>query len=199
MLTIEHCDTIHLHLSEQNGSIFGQTLEAAFGEAPIARVAPALGDVWAGEGGRYVGTMPARAGRAGYHLILADGQRELVAFGPYEHDVQAARDHNDGLANTKALLASGEQHPAALWASEVTATREPYQRSGHDDFYLPAHNELMLMWICVPHLFKKEGWYWSSTQYSPFYAWAQVFEYGYSYVDFKSNEFRAVAVRRLEI
>jgi hypothetical protein len=199
MLTIEHCDTLHLHLPASPDFVLGQVLTSQGERRPGLELTPALGEVWPGQGGRYVGTMPALNGRPGYHLVMAEAQNERVAFGPYEHDVESARDHSDGLANTKALLASGEQHPAAMWASQVTTPREPYQTSGHCDFYLPAHNELMLMWICVPHLFKKEGWYWSSTQYSPYGAWAQDFENGSSGILIKSNEFRAVAVRRLEI
>jgi hypothetical protein len=65
------------------------------------------------------------------------------------------------------------------------------------DYYLPAHNELMLMWICAPHLFNKEGWYWSSTQYSPDGAWVQDFERRQQHVNSKDDELRAVAVRRL--
>jgi hypothetical protein len=203
MLTIEHCDTVHLHLPAQGEFILGQLGQVLQGEAAstpaTGSLLPALGEVWAGRGGRYAGTMPALNGKPGYHLVLADAQNEGVKFGPYEHDVTSARDHNDGRANTAALVQDAECHPAAEWAAQLRATRETFQLTGHCDFYLPAHNELLLMWICVPHLFKKEGWYWSSTQYSPRYAWAQDFGIGYSNFFSKGYEFRAVAVRRLEI
>jgi hypothetical protein len=39
-------------------------------------------------------------------------------------------------------------------------------------------------------------WYWSSTQYSQFYAWLQYFGYGFQYDIIKKYEGRARAVRR---
>ncbi len=211
MLTVEHCDAIHLHLSGNGGAatILSEAVLTALDaiaanakratdspgaqtSAPTALQPPALGDVWPGQGGRYAGTMPARDGKPGYHLVLAETQNSSVKFGPYDHDVAGAGDHCDGLANTRALIADGTEHPAALWASELSVGCD-------SDFYLPAHNELMLMWICVPQLFDKQGWYWTSTQDSPDYAWVQVFEGGDSRIYYKGYEFRAVAVRRLAL
>jgi len=213
MLTIEHCENIHVHLP--NGSrtsilteaiAAGLRAEAAGEQATAGTVQtfatlhaapPALGELWPGQGGYYVGTMPAIGARPSYHLVMAEAENKSVKFGPYDHDVAGATDHYDGQANTKALLQDGTEHPAALWASQVTTDREPYTMAGHADYYLPAHNELMLMWICAPQLFEKNGWYWTSTQYSPYSAWVQGFEHGTSTIDYKDNEFRAVAVRRL--
>jgi hypothetical protein len=203
MLTIEHCDEIHIHLPADRETILTQSIatalrqtarhEEAAGVDAVVRTSatpPALGEFWPGQGGHYVGTMPARDGKPGYHLVLAKPQNASIKFGPYDHDVNGAADHYDGHANTAALAANAKDHPAAKWAEAVT-------EEGHSDFYLPAHNELMLMWICAPQLFEKQGWYWSSTQYSPSLAWVQDFECGYSCVSIKDNELRAVAVRRL--
>jgi hypothetical protein len=49
--------------------------------------------------------------------------------------------------------------------------------------------------ICAPQLFSKDGWYWTSTQYSSDSAFVQDFEYGYSYWDFKGYERRVRAFR----
>ncbi len=205
MLTIQHCDSLHVHLPGQGNSILTEAvltaLDTKLGDltAPTAVVQtsaalqpPALGELWPGQGGYYAGIMPPRAGKPGYHLVLAVNQCEPCKFGPYDHDVAGAKDHWDGLANTVALAIDRDDHPAADWAKQRVA-------DGHEDFYLPAHAELCQLWINVPQLFKKEGWYWSSTQHSPDDAWVQYFEYGTSYFDYKDYECRAVAVRRLAI
>ena len=212
MLTIEHCDNIHVHLPSGRSTILsdaiaaglreeaaGQQIDAAVQTFATLHQPPLLGEIWPGEGGRYAGTMPAIGGRPGYHLVLAKPQNDKVKFGPYDHDVAGAADHYDGQANTRTLLQDGNEHPAALWASQLTTEREPYATAGHADFYLPAHNELMLMWICAPQLFDKQGYYWSSTQRSPYDAWVQDFEGGSSDIYRKDNELRAVAVRRLAL
>ena len=164
--------------------------------------APAIGTYWPEQGGTYAGTIRGQNGQPDYHLIVASGQQENVEalaaldkpleFGGYGKDIAGARSFADGAANTRALLDSGHEHPAAKAVSALTI-------NGHSDYYLPAAGELRLLHTNVPELFKKDGWYWSSTQYSPGYAWAQVFEDGLSYIDRKYDEFRAVAVRRLAI
>ena len=45
----------------------------------------------------------------------------------------------------------------------------------------------------------EDEWYWSSSQFSAYYAWLQYFIDGTQYGDGKSDEFRARAVRRLII
>ncbi|MGE3346088.1 MAG: hypothetical protein AB7I35_01495 [Ramlibacter sp.] len=220
MINIEQVQALHLTLGPQGASILTAALFAALQgaaqtgapagvpaaqpdaakapdeAAPTAPVQtsapPALGEIWPGQGGRYGGTMPPRNGRPGYHLVVAEAQHAGVAYGPYGHDVPAAADHHDGLANSLALQADNADHPAAQWALQV-------QADGHSDFYLPAHAEICQLWINVPELFTKDGWYWSSTQYSPNGAWVQDFEYGYSNGLIKGGERRAVAVRRLVI
>jgi hypothetical protein len=203
MLKIQSVRSLHVHLHQQSSSPFAAILSGAIAQAagksvqtfakggPIATT-PAMGEIWQGQGGRYGGTMPSREGKPGYHLIVAESHGEKLKFGPYDTNVTGAADHYDGQANTKALLAHGKEHAAAAWAADMGI-------GPHEDFYLPAHAELCQLWINVPHLFAKEGWYWSSTQGSPYHAWAQDFADGYSYFDSKDDEFRAVAVRRLVI
>ncbi|TRO21985.1 DUF1566 domain-containing protein [Ectopseudomonas mendocina] len=45
----------------------------------------------------------------------------------------------------------------------------------------------------------EDAWYWSSTQYSPFYAWDQDFDDGGQYDGRKDYELRARAVRRFKV
>ena len=98
----------------------------------------------------------------------------------------------DGLANTRALLADSNEHPAAKLASEFTA-------DGHNDFYLPSRFELLMCYLAAPQLFQQSGWYWSSTQYSRNRAWCQVFEDGTSFNYGKGNELRARPVRTIQL
>ncbi|MFN3766800.1 MAG: DUF1566 domain-containing protein [Ectopseudomonas guguanensis] len=45
----------------------------------------------------------------------------------------------------------------------------------------------------------EDTWYWSSTQYSPFYAWVQGFDVGNQLTGHKDHELRARAVRRFKV
>ncbi len=203
MLKIQSVRSLHVHLHQEAANPIAVMLGGAITRAaanhvqtfakggPVAST-PALGEIWNGQGGRFGGTMPARDGKHAYHLIVAEGHGEKLKFGLEYSDCSEASSHHDGKANTTALLANTKNHAAAAWAADKGV-------GPHEDFYLPAHAELCLLWINVPQLFEKEGWYWSSTQYSSDNAWAQDFAYGDSNVRSKFNEFRSVAVRRLVI
>jgi hypothetical protein len=114
---------------------------------------------------------------------------ENIVFGGYGKDIAGATSKYDGLANTRALVSSEHGHPAALWAASQTI-------EGHSDCYLPSLNELAHARIFVPQLFEK-GWYITSTQYSPIYAYGQNFDGGYTGNIRKGNECRARLVRRV--
>ena len=107
-------------------------------------------------------------------------------------NTSSAHSQVDGRANTAALLADGQKHPAALAASKHNA-------DGHTDFYLPSRFELLLCWLSAPQAFAKEGYYWSSSQYSRGSAWCQVFEYGSSTISDKDYELRARPVRTIQL
>jgi hypothetical protein len=156
---------------------------------------PRIATPWPGQGGIYAGVMRGEDGLPDYHLIIpahADAYNASVAWGAPGKDEPGAGSELDGLANTRALVASKHKHPAAEWAASLTI-------DGHSDLYLPARHELRLAYINAPELFEKY-WYWSSTQYAPHpdYAWSQHFSDGfqYGYGD-KSYAGRARAVRRL--
>ena len=161
---------------------------------PAFLVPPAPGELWPGQGGYYIGQMPPVGDKPGYHLVVAVEEGDSLTWGGSgSESPQAAgmSSQHDGLANTVALNADSAEHPAARYAACHVA-------DGHADFYLPSRLELLLCFIQARHLFKTDGWYWSSSQCSRRSAWCQVFENGGSYHR-KANEFRARAVRRIQL
>jgi len=185
---------INLELSSKSKALldFLHTLELGAAPAPIAQPAdiltpPAHGDYWPGQGGRYICTLPALMGVPARHLIAGDIEAEDVTFGP-RVDVPGATSQIDGAANTAALIATGQDHPAAKLARD-------YSADGHTDFHLPARLDLVMAHICAPQIFKKSGWYWTSTQYSRSYAFVQAFENGHSIWTSKDFERRVRAFR----
>lgn len=62
---------------------------------------------------------------------------------------------------------------------------------------LPTRFEIALLYANLQSQFDTGAWYWTSTQYSEGGAWNQGFDNGGQYVDDKSCEGRARAVRRL--
>lgn len=162
-------------------------LDATFSFAP-----PAIGAYWHGEGGIYAGLVRGEKGTPDYHLIVPIapyGQVEEITWGAAGEKETGADSNLDGISNTQALCDSQHDHPAAQWAAAL-------EIDDHRDFYLPARHELRLCYLNVPELFSTEGWYLSSTQYSPNLAWVQDFVAGTQYVGHKGVARRAVAVRR---
>lgn len=160
--------------------------------APVAQptdhlTPPAMGDYWPGQGGRYICTLPALLGLPERHLIAGEGEAEDMAFGP-GIDIPDATSQIDGPANTAALYASVHTHSAAQWARAYTA-------DDHADFHLPARLDMVMAHICAPQLFKKEGWYWTSTQGSRNGAFVQDFEGGLSSWGSKGDGHRVRAFR----
>lgn len=152
---------------------------------------PAAGEYWPGQGGHYICTLPAIQHLPARHLIAAAQEFEDIAYGPYT-EVPGASSRIDGAANTALLVASGQVHPAAQKASDYTS-------DGHSDFFLPAQLDLFMASLYAPQLFNKDGWYWTSTQGSRFYAIVQDFENGGSYWYDKGNECRVRAVRVIQL
>jgi len=183
---------INLELSSKSKALldFLRSLETDAPATPpkptTSPTPPAIGEYWAGQGGRYICTLPALLGMPERHLIVGDGEAEDLTFGPVA-DVSGATSQIDGAANTKALLGHGE-HPAAQWASE-------YAADGHTDFFLPARLDMVMAHICAAKIFKTSGWYWTSTQISRRDAFVQVFENGFSFWGSKGHEHRARAFR----
>jgi hypothetical protein len=153
-----------------------------------------IGMDWPEQGGVLAGMMKGENGQPDYFLIVPTdpaAYNSAIAWGGQREDEPGAASEIDGATNTRALVESKIEHPAAKWADGLRI-------DGHFDFYLPARRELRLLWCTVPHLFQ-EGWYWSSTQCSPGSAWGQNFASGSQGYNDKDDQGRARAVRRFLI
>ena len=176
--------------------IVQRALEQTFHRAPLTAElvstlsVPPLGMYWPGEGGHNAGLMRGENGAPDYYLIVPAGPAAEFKgkWGGYEHTTNGADNHSDGLANTLALLADSEDHPAANLVREFTT-------DGHTDFYLPARRELQLAEANVPELFSK-AYHWSSTQYSATSASSVDFEDGWQNLSDKNGERLVRPVRR---
>ena len=145
-------------------------------------IPPAIGQVWPGQGGIYLGTRPGSAGGQPVHIVCATRDVGQFAWGRYGEDAQGASSATDGAANTAALVREGDHRAAQACAD--------YSADGHADFYLPSRRELQLATAVAPESFSTSGWYWSSTQGSRHYAFVQAFEDGDSYWSDKDYEWR---------
>ncbi len=152
---------------------------------------PAIATLWPDQGGRNGGLVRGIDGGRDYFLIYADdpaAEAELE-WGGYGKDEPGAKSDHDGLANTRVLIASEHDHPAAQFAGEARI-------GGFSDWYLPARREWRVLVGNVPEAFKPD-WYWSSTQYSRNGAWVQTFGVGLQDVGDKDDARRVRLVRRL--
>lgn len=141
-------------------------------------------------GGEYDGLY--YIGSVGGNDVYAASSDEsgTYAWGGYgEND--NADSTTDGLTNTDNLVGDGHGHPAAQACRDRGA-----------EWYLPAEDELNLMWVMVDTHGVTAGlntggaYYWSSTEYDTFNAWVQVFINGYQYNDSKNVAYRVRCVRR---
>ncbi|GFM73789.1 hypothetical protein PSCICL_47810 [Pseudomonas cichorii] len=149
---------------------------------------PALGEYWPGEGGKNGGFVPARGDVPDHYLIVGATDIGDHKHGGHGHET-GATSKTDGAANTRALIDSDIDHPAAKACSEYTA-------DGHTDYHLPAASELYQCWLNCPELFDKAPWYATSTQYSADTIYVMVFSVGIQNHDNKGFERRVRPVRR---
>jgi hypothetical protein len=186
-----HPDGIRIQMETEEAAHVPAFLRC--GSHPVGPGAPpAIGQNWPGQGGVYAGLMRGADGNPDYHLVVATdpaGNLANLRWGGYEKDSNAISE-TDGLANTKAMQADGQEHP-------VLDVLKSLRADGHQDFYLPARRELSLCFANVRELFETDDWYWSSTQYSADTAWCQDFNNGLQDWSSKNYEGRARAVRRV--
>lgn len=155
---------------------------------------PTFGEIVPGEGGRLGAIMRGHVidgvREPDYAVIVPDIAAVSMPWGTRGQQVNGADSLTDGLRNTQAMLKT--QCRAALHAATLRT------EDGHDDLYLPARGELWALRANVPELFDK-AWHWSSTQDSPYYAFAQDFEVGRSDWSLKDSDWRVRAVRRIPL
>lgn len=169
---------IQIHLNANPSGFWhfhepGETMSNAF----------VVGQYAEGQGGIYIGVTA-----QGRHLFAAVAPLDGVfEFGGYGDDLEGCSDL-DGAENTRKLLERGD-HPAAQAASE-------YSADGHNDFYLPAHRELLQV-VAIEGFDASVGDVWTSTPYGSFYAWAVYFETGLINDWGRSSEFRVRPVRSI--
>lgn len=155
---------------------------------------PTFGEIVPGEGGRLGAIMRGHVidgvREPDYAVIVPDLPATEMQWGKYGTEIKGADSLTDGLRNTQAMLAA--KCPPAMHIAKL-ATAE-----GHTDLYLPSRGELWALRANVPELFEK-SWHWSSTQDSADFAFAQLFERGYSDWYGKDYDFRVRAVRRIPL
>jgi len=114
------------------------------------------------------------SGQADYALIVPHGpeaEAKDITWGGYGDEEPAAACMYDGQANTRALVASAVEHPAAKFCAALNL-------DGFNDFYLPSLRELKALFANGCDAFNTDNWYWSSTQFSRYDAGSQYFRYG---------------------
>jgi hypothetical protein len=114
----------------------------------------------------------------------ADCHVSGLAWHPDYTDIAGALSDFDGLANTRAMAAAGSPLAQAALAC---------RSGGFDDWAIPARGSQLLQWAHLkPLLPEAEAfatkWHWSSTQFSRYYAFNQLFNGGYTYDSGKSWE-----------
>lgn len=171
---------------------------------------PAIGEYWAGQGGYYAGQINYADGRS-FHLVLAEKAAETANrnYG-YYNTVSGASSQDDGAYNQGVIealgLTGGGSYPPT--AFQTTAA---WSKDGHDDFYLPALNELNLLYLNLAPgktgqvaLFATGGaqafvanYYWSSTEISATHGNTRRFTNGSSLSQDKFNNAYARPIRRV--
>lgn len=150
-------------------------------------IPPPPGQYWPAQDGWYIGIICNPANGQAWHLVQPKGAEyeftDVAWSANDELDVTGAKDVYDGHANTLAMAEAGSALALRI-------------RALPGDCYLPSRAEALAMSV-VPTEQCPSEWHWTSTQYSDDSAWLQYFYYGEEYSDFKGNEGRARAVRRL--
>jgi hypothetical protein len=157
---------------------------------------PYLTGYVAGQGGHLVAIMRGHAvngvEQPAYALIASDaaaGEFKSV-WGERGKTIEGAGSRHDGKANTEAMAAAG--CAAAIKVKGLTI-------EGHSDWHIPSLGELNAAAANAPELFSKQGYYWTSTQGSSYGAFVQDFEHGNSDWNYKDDEHRVRAFRRIPL
>jgi hypothetical protein len=172
--------------------LFSAWLKQALGKSVnVGRDVPSIGAVWPGEGGVNGGLGRKEDGTPGWLIVppIPVGYFKEVEYGGRGVDIDGAASWYDGLANTRALLATGGSYPAARKCADLV-----YE--GHRDYFLPAKLQLAQIYASLHGVIPKE-WVLSSTQYSAYGAWGQGFGNGGAGGWGKGSRAGALAVRSI--
>ncbi len=170
------------------------------GKFPCQSGAPALGTVCA-DGTIYAGLSP--DGNEPMYAAAADAPSTL-AWGPMGTDTAIVNctgtetSCTTGEANTALLAGLGSGYAAATYCATLGDASEP-EAHGHDDWYLPAQNELDVVYDNLgpePNNNFQSSVYWSSTEDDTSIALTQNFTTGGHGVTLKSGALRVRCVRR---
>lgn len=174
-------------------------LVATLVEPPPLPLPTVIGEHYGG--GYYIGDITVADGGADdgeYAIIMAgpEGQALTTLQWKTGYTSTTGTDSTrNGLTNTLAMEAAGlTVHPAASYC-------RGYAGDGHDDWYLPAKDELALAWMnraVLAGLAMDDEWYWSSSQQSTDYAWHQDFSDGAQIRYFKPTSHSVRPVRRIK-
>lgn len=148
---------------------------------------PLIGDRWPEQGGTLVGII--RDGDDERAVIVCADQAGDFAgeWGARGKEIDAKDDH-DGSGNTKVMAEAGSEIAKQVLALEV---------GGHKDWYIPSRQELALCFMHARAMFDTSEAYWSSTQSSSVFAWAQYFSYGGVNFWYEASKYRVRAVRTI--
>ena len=148
---------------------------------------PRLGAVWPGQGGRFAGLIIGEDGQPNYAEVAADLKHWPKGAWSPRTRLTGAESEYDGMANTRAMAAAGNEAAKQALAARI---------DGHNDFYIASRFEERLVQLnrAAPG---HTGWAWSSTQLraDDVYAWAQTFDDGNQSLYHKVTESPFVLVR----
>lgn len=178
-------------------------VDIEWGEEPPAPDLPTfIGEFF--QGGYYIGDIEDQ----GKHYKILVAPKDAEVFGlmwkTSRTNTPGTASLTDGWSNTWSM--NSAEHPAAAHCLD-------YRGDGHDDWYMPAKDELSLFRVNIapntttapdfkvggPQALHTTDWYWASTQNSATHAWNQRFNDGYQGYNSKYDTYNRVRpVRRLE-
>lgn len=148
----------------------------------IGQAEPALGDI-------YAGVIRNPKTGAQYRLFMHPQALPKCPWGELGEQIEGADCYWDGLANTRAMCASGK-------CPEIFAALDALPNAQH--YYIPSQAEQALLGANLRDMLAPV-WHWTSTQHSPEFACYQYCVDGEQSIDTKDTPLAVRAVRRLPI
>lgn len=148
----------------------------------IGQAEPALGDI-------YAGVIRNPKTGAQYRLFMHPQALPKCPWGEPGEQIEGADCHWDGLANTRAMHASGK-------CPEIFAALDALPNAQY--YYIPSQAEQNLLTAYLRDMLAPQ-WHWTSTQFSAHDARNQHCDDGHQGIDGKYEKLAVRAVRRLPI